>query len=345
MSATSEANSLESWFAIGVQSAKGTAATTLYKTLATTSGLRPIFDQRDDRAEHPAANSVWARTTARTLTGYLAGGSVTFALRSKFIVPTLMAFGYQNTPTNNTTYYTHSLVQGSNANHKWVTLAWNVADSDGAYVIRAVDCRGTSLSVAASTDEIICTAEFRGLTLEPMSGSPTYVDEQADEIVPWEGARTTLDAGVSGSEYSIVERIRGATIDITNTLREQDKALWEATRTTLQREVHDLTYSFSEVNLSDSVYEAFAFGSDGGTSVSLSPRVGDVNVYWESTDNISGAAVPYRFSIDTPSMDFLMDEGSVQANSTDIVTADLTAAIVGSGTPATFEVDNDVASY
>lgn len=344
MSATSEANSLESFFAVGVQSAKGTAATTLYKTLATTSGLRPVFDVRDVRAEHPAANSVWDRASVQTMTGYLAGGTVTFALRPKFIVPVLLGFGYQVTTTNNTTYYTHALTQGTNAAHKWLTLAWNVADSDGAYVMRAVDCRGTSLSIAASTDEIICTAEFRGLTLEPMSGSPTYVNEQADEILPWNGDRTTLTAGVSGSAYSIVERIRSATIDFTNTLREQDRALWEATRTTLARESHGVQYTFGEINASDSVVEAMFYGANAGSSVNLAARQGDINVSWESADNISGASTPYKFEIDTPTVQWFPGE-DLQANGSDIVTMSATANVIGTGTPITINVDNNVASY
>lgn len=344
MSATSEANSLESWFAVGIQSSKGTAATSLYKTLATTSGLRPIFDLRDVRQEHPAANSVWDRAATQSMTGYLAGGTVTFALRPKFIVPVLQAFGYGVSTTDNTTYYTHVLTQGTNAAHKWATLAWNVADSDGAYVVRAVDCRGTTLSIAASVDEIICTAEFRGLTLEPMSGSPTYVNEQADEIVPWQGDRTTLTAGVSGSAYSMVERIRGVTIDFTNTLREQDRALWEATRTTLNRESHGVQYSFSEINASDSVVEAMFYGANAGTSVNLSPRVGDINVSWESEDNISGASTPYLFEIDTPTVQWFPDE-DLQANSTDIITMSATANVIGTGTPITITVENNVASY
>lgn len=345
MSATSEALSLESWFAIGTQSAKGTAATTLYKTLATVSNLAPIYEFRDDRSEHPAANSVWVRSANQTVTGSLAGARVTFALRPKFIVPVLHAFGYQSTATDNTTYYSHAVTQGTNANHKWMTVAWNVADSDGAFVTRGVDMRGTSLSIEASTEEIICTAEFRGLTVEPMSGSPTYVDEQADEIVPWEGARTTLTAGVSGSTYPIVERVRGVTINITNTLREDDKALWEPTRTTLGRESHDVSYSFTGINMSDSMYEAAFYGADAGTATTLSPIVGDINLSWESTDNISGAATPYKFEIDTPNVQWQFDANSAEANGTDIITIDGTANVIGTGTPVTISVDNNVASY
>jgi len=345
MSATSEAPSLEAFFAIGIQSAKGTAATTLYKTLATVSGLAPIYDYRDDRSEHPAASSVWVRSAYQTITGTLAGAKVTFALRPSFIMPMLMAAGYQNTPANNSTYYTHTGIQGTNAAHKWVTCAWSVPDSDGAYVIRGVDMRATSISIAASTDEITCTAELRGLTVEPMAGSPTYVSETIDEIVPWTGARTTLTAGVSGSAYAVVERVRGVTIDITNNLRVDDKALWEPARTTLSRESHDVTFSFSGINMSDSVYEAAFFGADAATATTTSVLTGDIDLEWESVDDITGASTPFRFEVDAPTVQWQFDAQSAEANGTDIISIDGTANVIGTGTPVTFNVDNAIASY
>lgn len=345
MSATSEANSLESFFALGIQGSKGTAATTLYKTLATVSSLDVQFDIRDNRLEHPAASSVWLRTGYQTMTGYLANATVTFALRPKFIVPVLQAFGYGVSTADNTTYYTHTLTQGTNAAHKWATLAWSVADSDGAYVVRGVDCRGTTLSIEATTDEIMCTASFQGLTVQPMAGSPTYVTEQTDEIVPWQGARTTLAAGVSGSTYDIVERIRGITINFENPLKTDDRALWEPTRTTLTRESHDVNYAFSGMNLSDSMYEAMMYGADAGTSVSTAVRTGDINIEWESEDNISGASTPYRFAIDTPTVQWFPDAGSAQANGSDIIQISATANVIGTGTPVSIEVDNNVSSY
>lgn len=345
MSATSEANSLESFFAIGIQGSKGTAATTLYKALATVSSLDVRFDLRDNRQEHPAASSVWLRTGYQTMTGSLANATVTFALRPKFIVPVLQAFGYQVSTVDNTTYYTHTLTQGTNAAHKWATIAWNVSDSDGAYVVRGVDCRGTTLSIEASTEEIMCTASFNGLTVAPMSGSPTYVSEQTDEIVPWQGARTTLTAGVSGSAYSVAERIRGITINFENPLKTDDKALWEATRTTLARDSHDVSYSFTGMNLSDSMYEAMMYGADSGSSVDLGVRTGDINIEWESEDNISGAATPYLFGIDTPTVQWIPDAGSAQASGTDIIQLSATANVIGSGTPVTITIDNNVASY
>lgn len=345
MSATSEANSLESFFAIGIQSAKGTAATTLYKTIATVSNLSPLLELRDNRVEHPAATTAWLRAAPRTVTGYLAGARATFALRPKFIVPVLQALGYAVDTTNNTTYYAHVLTQGTNAAHKWATCAWSVADTDGAFVTRGVDMRCTSLSMEIGTEEILCTAEFRGLTVQPMTGSPTYVAEQTDEIVPWLGTRTTMTAGVSGSEYTVVERIRGITAAWTNVLREDDKAVFEASRTALPRESIDLSIAVNEMNVSDDVYEALSYGSTGGTTVTTTPIIGDIDIKFVSADNISGAAVPYMVQIDTPSVQWEWD-GGVEASGSDLITVSATAyAIANVEVPSTITVHNNVASY
>ena len=257
-----------------------------------------------------------------------------------------MAMGYQDTPANNTTYYTHALVQGSNANHKWATIAWSVPDTAAAYVTRGVDCRCNNLQINVTPDEIQCTATFLGLTVEPMSGSPTYVSEATDEILPWLGERTTLAAGVSGSEYTIAERVRGIQITLDNPLRDDDPAVHEETQTTLERIDHDVSYNFTGIDVTDSIDEAFTYGADGGTSVSTAARIGDVNLYWESADDISGASVPYRFEIDTPSVQWLPTVGSRQANGNDPITWDAVANVIANvATPVSIEVDNSIASY
>jgi len=343
MSATSEANSKSAFFAIGVQAAKGTAATTLYKALATTSELAPEFEYRENRIEHPSAvpNTSWALAAPEVPTGYLAGAAVTFALRPNTIVPVLMAAGYKDVPADETGYYTHVLTQDTDANHKWVTIAWSVPDSDGAFVTRGVDMRCTSFSIEVTPEEIMCTAEFRGLTIQPMSGSPTYISEVSDEIVPWLGTRTTLTMG----GYSVVERARSITIEGTNELREDDKAIWEATRTALGRTSFDLSLGVSDVNLSDDTYEALFYGASGGTSVATGAVMGAIDIEWESAADIPSETVPYSFQNAMPSVQWQSD-GRPQATGDEIITFAATGRVVANvETPNTITVVNTIASY
>lgn len=347
MSATSEANSLGSFFAIGVQGAKGTAATTLYKLIATESSLSPEFEYRGTRLEHPSTGGTtsWARANADQITGYIGRATVTFPLRPKGIVPVLQATGYQvATAGSGTLGYTHTLTQGTDTAHKWVTAMWKVDDSDGAYYVRGVDGRCTSLSISVSTEEIMCTAEFGFLTVAAFSASqPTYVAEQADEIVPWIGARTDIDIG----SYTVVEVIRSAELTFTNALREDDKALWTQTRVNMQRQSIDIQASFSEINASDSLYEALYFGADAGTSVATTPVRGNIDVEWRSADNISGTspAIPYEFQFIAPSVQW-QPEGEGTASGDDLITMGANGYIIGDvATPSTIKVINNVASY
>lgn len=343
MSATSEANSLGSFFAIAVQGSKGTAATTLYKLIATDSGMAPEFDYRDTRLEHPSTGGTtsWARANVNQITGYVGKATVTFALRPKGIVPVLQACGFQVATTNNTTYYTHVLTQGTDAAHKWVTAIWKVDDSDAAYYMRGVDGRCTSCTISASTDEIMCTAEFSFLTMAAYSSSPTYVAEQADEIVPWLGTRTDIDIG----GYTVVEVTRGAELGFTNTLRDQDKALWAQSRVNMQRQSIDITCNFTEVNVSDSVYEALYYGADAGTTPATEPVTGAIDIEWYSADNISGAAVPYSLQFEAPSVQW-ESAGMPTASGDNLVTIGANATVVGNvATPVTVTINNNVASY
>jgi hypothetical protein len=343
MSATSEANSLGSFFAVGVQGAKGTAATTLYKLIATDSGLAPEFEYRDTRLEHPSAGGTtsWARANVNQITGYIGKATVTFAMRPKGIVPVLQGVGFQVVTTNNTTNYSHALTQGTDAAHKWVTAIWKVDDSDAAYYQRGVDGRCTSLTITVNTDEIMCTAEISFLSVAPLSGSPTYVAEQSDEIVPWVGART----GITIGGYTVVEVLRGAEIGFENTLRDQDKALWTQTRVNMQRQSINGTCNFTEINVSDSIYEALYYGADAGSTVATAPVTGAVDVEWRSAANISGAVVPYKFQYAAPSVQWEAG-GMPTASGDNLVTIGANGTVVGNvSTPITVTVVNNVASY
>lgn len=343
MSATSEANSLGSAFSIATQSAKGTPATTLYTLIATDSSLAPEFQYRATRLEHPSTGGTtsWAMANTDQVTGYIGRASVTFPLRPKGIVPVLQGTGYGVATADNTTYYTHTLTQGTDAAHKWVTCIWKVDDSDAAYYMRGVDGRVTSLTISVSTEEIMCTAEISFLTVAPLSGSPTYVAEQADEIVPWVGARTDIDIG----GYTVVEVMRAAEFTFTNTLREDDKALWTQLLVNMQRQSIGIQASFNEINVSDSVYEALYCGADAGTTVATAPVTGNIDVEWRSPANISGAIVPYEFQFVAPSVQW-KPAGAPSASGDALVTIGADGMVVGNvATPSTIVIINNVASY
>ena len=342
MSASSSAGSLGSFFALGKQTAKGTAATALIKALATVSSLALEFQERDTTFEHPGATG--ARSTARKSpiqrTSYLAQAEVTTMLHPKFLGMSLLAAGFQVTSTG-TTSYTHTFTLGTAALHKWMTAAWQVDETDGAFVTRGVDMRATSFGLNATPEQIEHTLTLRGLTLDPMSGSPTYTSETSEEIVPWLGARTTLTVG----GYAVVERVRGVNFAVENTLREDDQAIWETERVDLPQQSIDITCEFSDVNISDDLYEALVYGSANGSAVSLAPLTGAIDIKWQSANNIPSAAVPYSVQIAMPSVSWSLSSAP-QASADDLITLGMTATMIDNvATPITITLVNDVASY
>jgi hypothetical protein len=342
MAASSEANSLESWFALGKQSAKGTPATALFKALATVSALGATYDEREAPLEHPAVAS---RATARKVntkrTSYMSNAKVTGILHPKFIVPLFLAAGFQAVTTNNTTHYTHVLTLGSSLLHKWMTAAWNVESTDGAFVNRGSDMRATSLNLAIDPEQIEYSAELRGLVLAAMSGSPTYTGENPAEIVPWLMTRTTMTMNAT----SISERIRSMEFAVENTLREDDRAVGEAVRVNLAQQNIDISMALGEINISAALYNTFHFGSAAGTSVVLAGVSGALDIKFAAESNIAGAPVPESLQIAIPSLGYTMD-GEPEASGDDLITLDLTAYMIDdSATPITVTVVNNVASY
>lgn len=346
MSANSEANALGSFFALGKQTAKGTAATTLYKALATVSGLAPIFKDRESPAEHPSPSGSSLNTRRKTPVkhiNYLAGAKATFLLHPKFIVPALMGAGFTVSTVAATGYYTHTCTLATAAAHRWMTAAWQVDESDGAFVMRGVDMRATSLKLGISPEQIQCNMALRGLKVEPMSGSPTYVSEAIDEIVPWLGARTTLTL----NGYSIVERIRNLEFSVDNTMREDDGAVWEPALTSLPQQNIDISLALSNVNISDDIYKAVFFGSASGTAVDTKSVSGAIDVKWTSEKNIATTAVPYSLQIAIPAVEWMADAESFEANGDNFIAPSLTAYMddTSGSAPITVTVVNDVTSY
>jgi hypothetical protein len=346
MSASSEANSLGSFFALGKQTTKGTAATALQRALATASGLMPIMADRESPLEHPSPSASVLNTRRKTYTkhpSYLAGAQATFLCHPKFLPMALMGAGFTITSAGTSPVYTHTCVLATGAAHRWMTAAWNVDETDGAFVTRGVDMRATQFGMSISPDQIECNMTMRGLKVEPMSGSPTYTAEVIDEIVPWLGARTTLS--VNG--YAIVERVRSIEFSIENTLREDDRAVWEPALTGLSQQNIDISMAFNEVNISDDIFEALAYGAANGTAMDITPITGAIDVRWQSEDNIPTGASPYSVQIAIPDVEWMYDPESFQASGDDFIAPSMTAYMVNrSGSaPITVTVVNDVASY
>ena len=174
-----------------------------------------------------------------------------------------------------------------------------------------------------------------------MSGSPTYTAEVSEEILPWIGSRT-----LTMNSKSITENIQGCNLQITNNLDDGRRSLWTPNRTDLPPTDIDIGVQLNDIDLTKDLFYAAFYGAVAGTVTDLDPVLGALAWEWQSANNISGAAVPYRFSVDIPSVEFFPDPDSFPAQNADVMAMSIQAWMLDDvATPITIELDNDIAAY
>jgi len=334
-------NSLDASISVGVQSAKGTAATAYKTALATTSGVNARFDERPTLLEHPGSGSSvpWELKAVAERTGYLVPVNATFLLRPRFIGPVLRGvMGVSS--VNNTTHYTHTFTPATNANLAWLTVLHKfVGDSD--FERKITDVRLTQLNIDATLEQVQCQMQGMGLTEGIAAGTETKVAEIGTEISPYSGSVTWTIAGDAPTST-----IRGAQVQITQTLDENDRVLFSQTRANLPRQRIAVTGTVRGVDIDADTYEAYKltkYGSAAGTAPTLTAPTGPLTLTFQSLSNISGAAVPFRLTMAFAKVQW--DLESPNANNDDTVRADITWRLVGDSSPAmTFTVVSDQAT-
>lgn len=334
-------NSLDSEFSIGVQSAKASAATAYITALATTSGADVRFDQRQQLLEHPGAGSAipWENKAVRERTGYLAPVNATFLLRPRFIGKVVRGFCGVSS-VNNTTHYTHTLTPATNANLAWLTVLTKYVGATN-FERKITDVRLSQLSIDAQTDQIQCQMQGMGLVEGDAAGTETKVSEVSTEMSPYSGSITWAIAGTS-----ITSSIRGAQVQITQTLDEEDRVLFSQTRADLPRRRIAVTGTIRGVDIDAQTFGAYKLakrGSTSGTAPTLTASTGACTIVFQSFTNISGAAVPYSLSMAFAKVQY--DLETPNSNNDDIVRADITFELVADSSPAlTFVLVNDQAT-
>ncbi len=333
--------SLSSAFSLGIQSAKGTAATNYKTTLATVSGMQPTFDTRTAPLEHPGgASRATAQKSTDARTGYLTKPKATFILRPNFIGTALMGLGFQCSSVNNSGYYTHTFTIAATASAKWLSALWYVATEDAAMTLKSTDVRLTKLSLNATPDSVEGQIEGSGLSALEASGSETLVSEAAHEILPTAGSLT-----VQSSSTPLFTAVRGVNFEFTQELLEDDRTLFTATRQDLPIKSQSAQITFSGVDISRALYRKVVNAGSSNTTASLSPFTGDLTYQFESADFVSGS-VPYSLTVTMPSVQYEFSDGTIQAQNDDQVRVDVVAKMIDNvTTPLTIVLVNGISAY
>ena len=333
--------SLGSAFSLGIQSAKGTAATNYKTTLATVSGMQPTFDIRTAPLEHPGgASRATKQKSTDARTGYLTKPKATFILRPNFIGTALMGLGFAVSSVNASGVYTHTFTIAAPASAKWLSALWYVATEDAAMTLKSTDVRLTKLSLNATPDSVEGQIEGSGLSALEASGSETLVSEAAHEILPTSGSLT-----IQSSTVALTTAVRGANFDYTQELLEDDRTLFSSTRTDLPIKSQDAQVTFSGVDLSRALYRKVVNAGGSNTTASLSPFTGDLTYTFQSAD-FAGGSTPYSLTITMPSVQYEFSEGTIQAQNDDQVRVDIVAKMIDNvATPLTITLVNTISAY
>lgn len=335
-------NSLDGEISIGTQSAKATAATAYRTCLATVSGGDVRFDERQPLKEHPGGAGIvpFDIKSAIERTGYLTPFNATFLLRPRFIGNVFRGI-FDTSAVNNTTHFTHTFLPAENASLDWLSVLVKFVGTT-SFERRLLDCRVTQLGIDAQTDQIQCTLQGLGLVEGDSLGSETKVAEIATEMSPYSGSITWSIAGTS-----ITHNIRGANVQITQTLDEDDKILFSNTRADLARKSIGVTGTIRGINMDDGTYNVYKLVkrlATGGTAPSLSAPTGPLTLTFQSLSNISGAAVPFRLTMAFAKVQY--DFETPNNNADDFVRADVGFRLIADSTPAmTFTLVNDQSAY
>ena len=340
-------NSLTGALSIGKQTDRTTQATAFITTLATVSNLAVAFDTRQPLLEHPSsvAGVSFDIASPLTRTGYLVPWGGTFLLRPKFFPRVLQALGFSvattaNTPETGT--HTHVCTIAADSSMLWMSVIHNVGTGGGEFNRLALGARASRLSMTATNETITCDVTGTALVEGNVSGSPTYTSEVSDEISPAIGSVTcNFDAA------TLVSSLRGITWELANTLKEgtEERPLFQSTRDDLARDTIGYTGTLQGVDVDFNLWKKIIRGGTSGTAPSLVVVTGDLAYQFESASNIGATATPYSVNFEFSEVQYDFPTEGIRNQNSDLVRVDLSYTGIGTGTPVTITVINDVASY
>lgn len=332
-------NSLTARFALAVQAQKGTGATTGFHAMRLSrSQLMPTFEYEDALNEH---SGVHQRASTRTSTpdriSKLANVSGTGLLYPAGIGVLLTGMGFNDTTTDNTTYKTHAFTKANADAAKWLSAMQAVGTGAGRFERKAIDVRLTSLTLAASRQNIQVTFEGMGLDVVESAGTETVTSEPNVRLLPTAGTLTW------GSQALGIPREH--TITIARPVEQDDQKLHSFGRAGADETGFEVTGQMRGLDLSETLYNKLVYGGASGTAMSEVCVTDGLTFSFESAVNINGASVPYRIEFDIAKADIRFTNFEAQGNN--IVRADVDWYMIddASTAPITVEVDNGVTAY
>ena len=337
-------------FKIGLQSAKGTPATTSFLCpTVTDSYLRPAFDVIDKGPEHGCnvtADRATARRSESRRSSYMVAGGLTMAAYPRTIPALLAALGFAIASSDETTYFEHVATIATRPNWPWVTCMHDI----GSKVLRGSDMRASQLTFNADQNGLTFDATFAGLVLGNAAGTETHTAETSWELLPSAGS-ISIQLDPDGTPVEIAnigaaQLARSLQITIDNPLDEAQQTLFSFGRADLPPQGLGITGTVGGLDVDWATYNRIVNGGAAATAPSANTAIASLDLTFESPENIDGAAVPYSMQLEIPYMQINLDDSNFQASGNNLISWTFNWEMIDrSSAPATFTIHNDHASY
>ncbi|MCC6457278.1 MAG: hypothetical protein IT328_20155 [Caldilineaceae bacterium] len=325
--------------AVGVQSAKGTAATANFHAMRLTrSSVVPVYDLEEALNEH---TGVHQRASNRQTTADRISQRHNVSLEG-FLYPNaigtlLVGMGFNAQTTDNTTYKTHAFTKANVDAAKYISIMHALLAGSARFERKIKDVRLTQLQLVATRQNIRMTAQGLGLDELTSTGTETVANEINERILPVTGSMAlgTLALGEP----------RSHTVTITRPVDEDDQKLHSTARADVPETGFEINGEMQGLDLSFNTYKKLVWGGTSGTAPSMVAVTDTLTTLWESARDISGASVPYSLQIALLKAEFRFSNFEAQGNN--IVRCDASYHMIddASGAPATISLANGVTSY
>jgi hypothetical protein len=296
--------SVSSKFKVGVQAAKGTAASDSFVDgRMKESMLAPAFEVLNPGAEH-GISEITRPTIQRSYsrrTSHMATFAGSWFMYPSLIGVALRGLGFDVATVNNAGYYTHTFTVADRDDAAWLTVIGQVGDSGNEWQFMATDARVAQFGIVGNIRGAVCSMQGMGLTYGDSVGTETDTNEVPQMILATDG---TLTATVGGT--ALVSTIRGLEFTITNPIYTDDHRLFYPNRIDLPQLGVAATGRLTGVDVDETLYNKLY--RNGATSGSPSLLIPKMNLVWkfESPENITGQAVPYSLQVTIPNAEVEM---------------------------------------
>lgn len=335
-------NSLNSSFSLGVQADFATTATAFKTFLSDDSGSDTLFDVKEPRLEHPAAAARSTRQkVAPTRTGYKVPFSVKSLMYPNALGVVLRGLGFACSSASSTGYYTHTFTIAPDADMAWLSAIDKIV---GATTLEQLitKARMSKLTINTSPEAVEYEATGVGTVAGDAAGTETKVAETKVEMSP-----TTGSATIVINAETVVTTVRSEMLDIDNALKEDEKGVHTAARTSLDRDSLGISGEFGGLDLDHDTFQiwrAIKRKTDAATAPSMDAAVGNIAFSYASLTNIGVTSTPYSLTVTVPSVSFDMDP--VRSVGSDLIRCNVKWTMSDdSSTPITIVLVNNQAAY